>query len=60
MRHVINRGEKYGRLAVIREVQKTGADGRRYRATLCRCDCGKKVTPRIRSLNQNELVELRS
>jgi len=48
--HVSDRGEKYGRLSVIREVQKTGADGRRYRAALCRCDCGKEVTTRISSL----------
>jgi hypothetical protein len=54
MRHVINRGEKYGRLAVIREVHKTGADGRRYRAALCRCDCGKHVTPRVSSLKSGD------
>jgi hypothetical protein len=50
MRHVINRGEKYGKLAVIAEVPKIGADGRRYRAALCRCQCGNEVTPRISSL----------
>jgi len=50
VRHVVKRGQRYGRLAVIREVQKTGPDGRRYRAALCRCDCGKQVTPRISSL----------
>jgi predicted nucleic acid-binding Zn ribbon protein len=54
VRHVINRGEKYGRLAVIREVQKTGADGRRYRAALCRCECGKEVTTRISSLKSGD------
>ncbi len=54
MSHVINRGEKYGRLAVIREVRKTGSDGRRYRAALCRCDCGKEVTPRISSLKSGD------
>jgi len=47
MRYVVNRGDKYGKLAVIGEVQKAGAGGRRYRAALCRCDCGKQVTPRI-------------
>jgi hypothetical protein len=50
MRHVIHPGDKYGRLTVIREVQKAAADGRRYRAALCRCDCGKKTAPRISSL----------
>ena len=54
VRHVIKRGQRYGRLAVIREVQKTGADGRRYRAALCRCDCGKHVTPRISSLKSGD------
>ena len=52
--HVSDRGEKYGRLSVIREVQKTGADGRRYRAALCRCDCGKEVTTRISSLKSGD------
>jgi hypothetical protein len=39
---------------VIREVPKAGADGRRYRAALCRCDCGKRVTPRISSLTSGD------
>ena len=50
MRHVINPGDKYGRLTVLREVAKAAADGRRYRAALCRCDCGKQTTPRLSSL----------
>jgi hypothetical protein len=50
MKHVINPGDKYGRLTVIAEVQKTAADGRRYRAALCRCDCGQETTPRLSSL----------
>lgn len=50
MRDAITRGEKYGRLAVLEEVQKTGTGGRRYRAARCRCECGKEVTPRISSL----------
>ena len=50
MRRVINPGEKYGRLTVIAEVQKLGADGRRYRAARCRCDCGNQITPRLSSL----------
>jgi hypothetical protein len=54
MKHVINPGDKYGRLTVIREVQKAAADGRRYRAALCRCDCGKEITPRISSLNSGD------
>ena len=49
MRHVVNPGDKYGTLTVIREVPKV-ADGRRYRAALCRCDCGKETIPRISSL----------
>ena len=54
VRHVVKRGQRYGRLTVIREVQKTGADGRRYRAAPCRCDCGKQVTPRISSLKSGD------
>jgi hypothetical protein len=50
MRHVVSPGDKYGRLTVIGEVQKAAADGRRYRAALCRCDCGKQTAPRISSL----------
>jgi hypothetical protein len=50
MRHVIRPGDKYGRLTVIAEVQQGAADGRRYRAALCRCDCGQEITPRISSL----------
>ena len=54
VRQSVYRGERYGRLAVIREVQKTGADGRRYRAALCRCDCGSQVTPHISSLKSGD------
>jgi hypothetical protein len=54
MRHVINPGDKYGRLTVIAEVQKAAADGRRYRAALCRCDCGQETTPRISSLKRGD------
>jgi len=51
MTHVIHPGDKYGRLTVIREVQKVAADGRHYRAALCRCACGEQTVPRISSLN---------
>ena len=54
VKHVINRGEKYGRLTVIREVQKAEADGRRYRAAVCRCDCGKEITPHVSSLKSGD------
>jgi len=54
MRRVVNPGDKYGRLTVIGEVQKLAADGRRYRAVLCRCDCGKQTAPRISSLNSGD------
>jgi len=54
VRHVVSPGDKYGRLTVIAEVQKVAADGRRYRAALCRCDCGKETTPRISSLNSGD------
>jgi hypothetical protein len=50
MKYVLNPGDKYGKLTVIAEVQKVAADGRRYRAALCRCDCGNQTTPRISSL----------
>jgi hypothetical protein len=54
VKHVIKRGKRYGRLTVIREVQKAAADGKRYRAAICRCDCGKEVTPRIGSLKSGD------
>jgi hypothetical protein len=54
MRYLVHPGDKYGRLTVIREVQKAAADGRRYRAALCRCDCGKETTPRISSLRSGD------
>jgi hypothetical protein len=54
VRHVVKRGQRYGRLTVIREVQTTGAGGRRYRAALCRCDCGQHAVPRISSLTSGD------
>src|SRR5262245_11116707 len=54
MKHVINPGDKYGRLTVIAEAQKAAADGKRYRAALCRCDCGQETTPRISSLKSGD------
>ena len=54
VRHVISPGDKYGRLTVIREVRKLAADGRRYRAALCRCDCGKESAPRVSSLDSGD------
>src|SRR6516225_3430523 len=54
MKHVINPGDKYGRLTIIAEVQKAAADGKRYRAALCQCDCGKETTPRIASLRSGD------
>jgi hypothetical protein len=54
MRHVINPGDKYGKLTVIREVPKVAAGGRCYRAALCRCDCGKETVPRISSLKSGD------
>ncbi len=35
MKHVINPGDKYGRLTVIAEVRKAAADGKHYQAALC-------------------------
>jgi DNA-directed RNA polymerase subunit RPC12/RpoP len=54
MKHIIRPGDKYGRLTVIADVQKAAADGRRYRAALCRCDCGQETTPRISSLKSGD------
>jgi hypothetical protein len=54
MRDAVTRGEKYGKLTVLEEVQKTGTGGRRYRAARCRCECGKQVTPRISSLKSGD------
>jgi hypothetical protein len=55
VRRVVSPGDKFGRLTVIAEVQKAASDGRRYRAALCRCDCGKETTPRISSLNSGDV-----
>ena len=55
MKHVIHPGDKYGRLTFIAEVQKAAADGRRYRAALCQCDCGKETTLRITSLRSGDV-----
>jgi hypothetical protein len=54
MRHVVNPGDKYGRLTVVAEVRKQAADGKRYRAALCRCDCGRQATPLITSLKSGD------
>ena len=54
VRHVVKRGQRYGRLTVIAEVQTTGADGKRYRAALCRCACGNHAIPRISSLTSGD------
>jgi len=50
VKHVVQPGEKYGRLTVIREVRKIAPSGISYRAVLCRCDCGNKLTPALGSL----------
>jgi len=55
MKHIVNPGDTYGRLTVIREVQNVAADGRCYRAALCRCDCGEETAPRISSLNSGDV-----
>jgi hypothetical protein len=54
MKHVIHPGDRYGRLTIIAEVHKAAADGKRYRAALCLCDCGKEITPRITSLRSGD------
>jgi predicted nucleic acid-binding Zn ribbon protein len=54
MSHAINPGDKYGRLTVIREVPKVAANGKRYRAALCRCDCGEETAPRLTSLHSGD------
>jgi hypothetical protein len=54
MKHVIHLGDRYGRLTIIAEVHKAAADGKRYRAALCLCDCGKEITPRITSLRSGD------
>jgi len=54
VRHVVKRGQRYGTLTVIREVRTSGADGKPYRAALCRCDCGQQAIPRISSLTSGD------
>jgi hypothetical protein len=54
MKHVLSPGDTFGRLTVIREVQKVAVNGKRYRAALCRCDCGKEAAPRISSLTSGD------
>ena len=41
MKHVLNPGDTFGRLTVVREVQKVAADGRRYRAALAKLTSAK-------------------
>ena len=50
MKHAVNPGEKYGKLTIIWEVRKAAPSEQSYRAVLCRCDCGKELTPALRSL----------
>jgi hypothetical protein len=54
MKHVINPGDRYGRLTIIAEVHPVAADGKSYRAALCLCDCGTEITPRITSLRSGD------
>jgi hypothetical protein len=50
VKHIVNPGEKYGKLTIIAEVRKFAPSGGSYRAALCRCDCGNELTPALRSL----------
>ena len=35
----VKKGERYGRLTIIREVEPAGSSHKRVRRFLCRCDC---------------------
>lgn len=50
MKHVVNPGDKYGKLSIIAEVRRAAPGGRSYRAVLCRCDCGNELTCALRSI----------
>jgi predicted RNA-binding Zn-ribbon protein involved in translation (DUF1610 family) len=50
VRHVIQPGDRFGRLSVIREVRTYTSDGKATRSALCQCDCGNISMPAVRSL----------
>jgi len=44
-------GKKFGRLLVIDDDKRiVGNNGKRYRLVVCRCDCGKRITTRVKYL----------
>ena len=46
----VKKGERYGRLTIIREVEPAGSSHKRVRRFLCRCDCGNEIICRLPNL----------
>lgn len=51
----IKRGERYGRLRAIREVEPTGST-RKYRTFLFQCDCGARKEIQLRNVRNSSVV----
>ena len=49
---IINKGQIYGRLKVIKEADPYISTNRLLRQVLCRCDCGRIATIKLASLRQ--------
>jgi hypothetical protein len=47
-------GQRFGRLTLVREVEKYLRG--RYRAVVCRCDCGRETTVRVSHLVSRSIV----
>ncbi len=58
MRHRIEvkRGDKYGRLTVVDEIEpiKSPTNGRSYRRIQCRCDCGNILTANLGTVRRGD------
>ena len=51
---MINIGDKFGRLTIIRELKRRSKDGRKIYA--CKCDCGKIVEVRSKELLNGDTI----
>lgn len=48
----INKGERFGRLTVLEEVEPRVCGKQRQRAFSCRCDCGKETVVKLLNMRQ--------
>lgn len=51
---MIKKGDKFGRLTIIRELKRRSKDGRKIYA--CKCDCGKIVEVRSKELLNGDTI----